>query len=207
MRHAFRCIACGPVLFVVACASGAGEAPRVATPVETSRAPSVTASASSRPTAISKAPTSASTVVTTDGGQVVVRGLDGFANHSHGGPPATLGHCRFQVTNRGKRTATVRVEGVEFLSGHSCDLGPDTVRARPSPKGVSIDDERRAPGGVAVRVTPDTSRDVTVFLSPTVEASSTHCDRFAFRIHLRIDGASVQVVAETHVQREDDPDR
>lgn len=123
--------------------------------------------------------------------------------HSHGGEAAHLSGARFVVHNGNARTANVSVVRVEYLTGHSCDVLPSTVRSRPKIDGLSVGS---APPAARVAIPPGSSTPVTVEFA-SVDAYYTYCDRFAFRVTFDVDGARVQSTAETEVSRVEPPRR
>ena len=128
------------------------------------------------------------------GGPWVVTGLDSTARHTHGGPPALLSSARFQVEHAEDAPVELRVKGVEYLRGHSCDTPPTEVVATPA-----VTDLRAADGAPVEALAPGTSQ-VTVNFEP-VEAYLSHCGRFAFRVTFVAGEQALVAVAETRVMR------
>ena len=119
--------------------------------------------------------------------------------HSHGGEAAHLREARFVVHNGNARTANVSVVRVEYLTGHSCNVLPSTVRSTPKIDGLSVGS---APPAARVAIPPESRTPITVEFAP-VDAYYTYCDRFAFRVTFDVDGTPVQSTAETEVSRVD----
>jgi hypothetical protein len=132
-------------------------------------------------------------------GSLTIEGQTGWAIHTHGGEAARLRTARFSVRNRGKKAATVSVERVSFLTGHTCDEAPAERRSEPTFVGLRSGEKSSTP---ALAVPPRSKVAFTVEFSP-VEAYYSWCDRFAFEVAFRIGDEQVVVVAETEVQRED----
>jgi hypothetical protein len=144
---------------------------------------------------------SASTTAASPDRTFVISGVDGFARHEHGGPPAELGWFKVHVENRGTRERALSVRSLTFLSGHSCDTAPSEVRATLHAAGLFPDDGSLAESTPSLRVAPGASIDVTIGFQPRVTAYYTFCDRFAFRAELSADGELLTVLSETRVTR------
>jgi hypothetical protein len=144
---------------------------------------------------------SASTTATTPDGTLVIRGLDGFARHMHGGPPAELGWFKVHVENRGSRARALAAGSIAFLGGRSCDAAPSEVRATLRAAGLLPDDGSLTESALSLRVAPGARFDVTVSFRPSVPAYYTSCDRFVFRAEFSVDGAPLTVLSETQVTR------
>ncbi len=146
---------------------------------------------------------SASGVASTSDGEFTLRGLDRSVRHTHGGEPARLGHVAVEATNRGRVPRRLRAVAVEFLHGHDCENPPAQIVATPRPSGLLV-----LTGGVQrdstldVAVAAGATVEAEVGFAPAVEAYSTWCDRFAFRVLFRVDGsAPLSVVSEMRVIR------
>jgi hypothetical protein len=125
-----------------------------------------------------------------DGKQVVVAGTTSTLWHEHGGDAAKIGSVVLQVDNPLDRPVAYRVEGLEFLVSHSCEL-PGEVRARPAL--VKAAPRDRLPPGAS-----------TLQLSFAVQgAYQGHCGRFATRVLLRVEGVTRAVTSEYFVGRYD----
>jgi len=57
---------------------------------------------------------------TSANGKVTIEGVASQEFHTHGGPPAQLGHARFAVENRSDGPLELQVLGVEYLRLHGC---------------------------------------------------------------------------------------
>lgn len=129
---------------------------------------------------------------------VVIEGQPGQAIHEHGGPPALLESARFSVRNNLPTSARIEVDEVEFLRGTDCDALPSDVVATPASGGLSK--PGTAPSSV-LTVPAGAETDVIVHFA-AVEAATTSCDRFVFRVHFSVDGTPRISLVETHVERE-----
>jgi hypothetical protein len=147
--------------------------------------------------ALAAVPGGASTTASV--GPLTVTGLDGHARHTHGGPPARLGHARFRVTRTGLGRGRLTVQRIEFLTGHSCEAPPAEVSGTPRFGGLLPEDGSLAESVLSLGVGPGTV-DVMVGFE-AVEAYYSWCDRFAFRVTFDADGEPLTVVAETQVTR------
>lgn len=135
------------------------------------------------------------------GGELVIRGVDGHASHTHGGPPAQLGHVGFVFENRGRQAQRVTVRDIEFLRGSgSCDQAPQQVVSHPKSGGILLDDGTMRESAPQVEIAPGATVAGTVgFVA--VPAYYTWCDRFAFRVVFQIGKTRIGVVSEVHVTR------
>lgn len=147
---------------------------------------------------------SASTRAVTRDGELSISGNDGHAIHTHGGDAAPLGRATFTVKNDSARVRTVTAKQVEFLTGHDCKQPPTKVRSRPKLERVvpeSDHDERPPSLSFAVPAKSEVKLRVSF---ESVQAYTTHCDRFAFRVSFDVDGKeTVAAVAEIKVEREE----
>ncbi len=130
---------------------------------------------------------------------VVIEGQPSYAIHDHGGPPASLSTARFAVRNNLASAGRIEVDEIEYLRGSSCDEQPPRdVASRPQVKGLSVGDGAPA---TSVTVPAGAEVELAVYFSP-VEAATTSCDRFWFRVHFLVAGTPRISLAETHVERE-----
>lgn len=132
--------------------------------------------------------TSAS-AVTIDGKVVTLAGITNRAMHEHGGDAAQIGHMMVAVDNPTGRTLAFTVLGIEWLTDHSCGL-PSEVRALPA---VIRTLPRELPPG----------RSELEIMFDDQGAYQAHCDRFASRAQLRIEGQEIAVTVEHEVTREE----
>ena len=143
----------------------------------------------------------ATTAATAFGGHFEIRGITGHARHTHGGAPALLGYARFAFANRGDRPRKVAVGDIEFLSGsHDCENPPRRVVSHLKAGGILMEDGKQRESALQVELKPGSSVEAVVGFT-TVPAYYVYCDRFAFRVHFRVDGAPVVVTDEVLVTR------
>ncbi len=119
---------------------------------------------------------------------IEIAGLSSYAMHDHGGAAAKLRAARFQVTNRTKVDATLRVKRVEYMVGHSCTEMPTHVSKEPKATNDPI------------VIHSAESREVEISFEP-VEAYYSYCQRFFFRVTFQVGREERQVLAETQVSR------
>ncbi|HEY0132748.1 MAG TPA: hypothetical protein VGB85_01675 [Nannocystis sp.] len=131
-----------------------------------------------------------SSTYTVDGEQVVIAGMSSEHWHVHGGDAAGIGGVTLRVDNPLDRPVAYRVEGLEFLVSYSCEL-PSEVRARPALLQVAPRD-RLPPGSSALQLTFEAQ-----------SAYQGHCERFATRVILSVEGVKRAVTSEHHVGRFD----
>lgn len=123
------------------------------------------------------------------------------AIHTHGGEAAHLSQARFVAKNNTHKRVSFRVTSVEFLTSHRCDVAPSEPRRPVTPLRLS---PASAPqDALFAGVEPLAQVEFTVVFAPAVDAYYTHCNRFAFRIRGSANGTPLEVLSETHVQRED----
>jgi hypothetical protein len=140
------------------------------------------------------------------GGELVIRGQIGHAIHTHGGPPAQLGHVRFVFENHGRQALRVAVSDIEFLRGdHDCEKPPQRVVAHPKSGGILLEDGKMRDSAPQVDLPAGATLSGTVgFVA--VPAYYTYCDRFAFRVFFRVGPGGktrVGVISEVEVSREE----
>ncbi|MEL6346919.1 MAG: hypothetical protein AAFV53_27650 [Myxococcota bacterium] len=154
---------------------------------------------------VAMASPSASTTASSEDSRLTVTGIDGHARHTHGGPPAAIGHARFQIQWRGEQPVRLTVTHVDFLIGHDCEHPPATVSSSPKVGGLILA-EGMVESAKAVTLTPNSDNQLTVGF-PAVSAYYTHCDRFAFRVTFQADDLALTALAETNVMRVEPYDR
>jgi hypothetical protein len=122
-----------------------------------------------------------------DGKQVVLAGLSSRERHEHGGDAAKIGHATFVAHNPHARPLRMRVRGIEFLRDFQCNL-PTEVRARPA---VTPGNPTELPPGRS---------EITIGFTPQA-AYQAHCDRFATRVTLEVEGRRIRATTEHEVMR------
>ncbi len=137
---------------------------------------------------------SLSTETTTPDGEMTLRGLDGSASHTHGGDPAHLSDCRFEVVNRGVRSRIVNADAIEFL-------GPPREAGSLKPRGLLVEGGAQTESAPSITIAAGVTATVILDFAPAVDAYESWNERFAFRVRFRVDGVPLSVVAETHVKR------
>lgn len=118
---------------------------------------------------------------------VIVEGITEHHRHEHGGDAASIGHMTVRIHNPLDRPLSYSVQDVEWLVDHSCGL-PSEVRRRPAVREASP--PKLAPG----------KTDLTISFAAQ-SAYQAHCDRFASRARLRLEGQPVVVTVEHQVTR------
>lgn len=145
--------------------------------------------------------TDATTSATTVRSQFTVRGVTGHARHTHGGPPAQLGHARFVFENRGSKSRWISVLDIEFLQGvKDCDHPPRKVVSHPKPAGILLTDGAQRESAPRVEVKAGATVEAIVGF-PAVPAYYVFCDRFAFLVHFQVDDEKLAVVDEVNITR------
>lgn len=126
------------------------------------------------------------------------------AFHTHGGEEAQVGRFLLSVTNTGSRERRLTLSKLVYLTGHSCDEPPSTVRAHPKPELLVRDDDHDLRPPSTTGVVPPKSEVVFSAQFESVGAYYTHCDRFGLVASFVIDEQeAVLVGVEIRVQRED----
>lgn len=131
---------------------------------------------------------------------VIITPVMGWAAHGHGGPPAKIDRANFTIENHLDAPTRIEVSRVEFVTGHDCKDFPDEVRSTPAAKGIALGD---AAPQLAIELAAGAEVDAEVQIVP-VEATYSHCDRYALRVYFLVDGTPRISVAETQVEREAD---
>jgi hypothetical protein len=150
---------------------------------------------------ISSGWTDATTRATALKGKFEIRGVTGHARHTHGGDAAHLGHARFVFINHDDKPHRVSVVDVEFLRGiKSCDIPPSQVASHPKSGGILLQDGNQRESAPQVEVKAGATVEAMVGFT-SVEAYYVYCDRFAFRVHFRVDGERIAVIDEINVAR------
>ncbi len=175
-------------------------APVIAPPLKSAAAPS----AAPVVAVAAPAPASASTTEKSADGELTIAGQDGFAIHTHGGDAARLGRVTVTVKNDSARVRRLTVKQVEFLTGHDCKAPPTKVTSRPKlERVVDEGDHDERPASLKFALPPKSETKLRVSFA-SVEAYTTHCDRFAFRVSFDVDGSeTLAPVAEVRVEREE----
>ncbi|NUP08962.1 MAG: hypothetical protein HOW73_23175 [Polyangiaceae bacterium] len=119
--------------------------------------------------------------------RVLFEGVTAMHIHEHGGDAAHVSGMQVVVTNPTKRALKVTVTGVEWLSDGSCGAPQPN---NPPPKVSSFDPKVLPPGTTAVNIG----------FEPR-EAYQAHCDIFASRARLQVEGKEVLVTSEQKVTR------
>jgi hypothetical protein len=130
---------------------------------------------------------SSSASLSVAGRRVVLEGITRHHLHEHGGDAARIASMEVRAHNATGRALPVELVGLEWLSDHGCGA-PSPAPAQPASARISPD---RIPSGVStLRISFDAR-----------SAYQGHCDVFASRARLRVDGAEVVVTAEHEVTR------
>lgn len=119
--------------------------------------------------------------------RVVFEGLTQHHMHEHGGDAAQIGSMRVRVFNPSKRSLLVRPTAVDWLTDHGCGTPQES-----SPKPAIT--------GYQPKALPPGTTELTVQFSPR-PAYQAHCDVFASRVHLEVEGRDVSVTGEHEVTR------
>ncbi|MEZ4449797.1 MAG: hypothetical protein R3B09_09965 [Nannocystaceae bacterium] len=144
----------------------------------------------SRPPLVERTSSSAFKVA---GGEVVISGTSTTHWHVHGGDGAKIGDVTLQVYNPLGRPVAYHVEGLEFLVDYGCGL-PAKEEARPALLRAEPPD-RLPPGQSELHLAYEAQ-----------EAYHGHCERFATRARLRVEGVTRAVTSEHGVGRFDPVD-
>jgi hypothetical protein len=143
-----------------------------------------------RPVVYARAPevdrTSASRI-DVGGKEVVLEGITGHHSHMHGGDASTIGRMEVRVHNPLSRALSVQVDAVEWLVDFSCGL-PTAVKTKP-----------KVAGATPATLPPGEST-LEIAFAP-MSAYQAHCDRFASRVKLRVEGQAIAVTVEHEVTR------
>lgn len=131
-----------------------------------------------------------SSVFEVAGQRVVIAGVSDSLWHVHGGEGATIDGVVLQVDNPLDRPVAFKVVGIEFLVDFGCAL-PAKVTARPALR-ESAPRSQLPPGESALKL--GFARQ---------EAYQVHCDRFATRVTLEVEGVTRAVAVEHRVGRFD----
>jgi len=132
-----------------------------------------------------------------------IRGVTGQARHTHGGPPAQLGHASFVLVNRGDRARRVSVVDIEFLQGSKdCDQPPSQIVSHPKSGGILLSDGKQRQSAPEVEVKAGATVEAIVGFT-AVPAYYVYCDRFAFRVYFLVDGEKLAVIDEVNITREE----
>lgn len=127
------------------------------------------------------------TAVKLGGGTVVLEGLPSHHRHEHGGAAASIGHMAVRVRNPLGRSLSYSVLGVEWMTDHDCGL-PRRVVKRPAVRGAAP--KKLPPGKSELDISFDAQG-----------AYMAHCDRFASRARLRVEGKPATITVEHEVMR------
>lgn len=122
-----------------------------------------------------------------DGEPIRFAGTTQHHIHEHGGDAARIYGMEIDIDNPLDRPLRYRVVGIEQLVDYSCGL-PNEVRGRPSLREATP--ATIAPG-----------RSTLSLLFEPQEAYQSHCDRFATRVRLKVEGEAVAVTSEHQVTR------
>jgi hypothetical protein len=126
-----------------------------------------------------------------------ITALETRARHTHGGPPAPLGHARFELTNEGSTPVAVRPTAALFVRTiKDCDEPPSEPVERLVPAGLFPEDDRWTESRPALVVEPGETVRVIVGW-PAVDAYYVYCDRFGFRVTFELEVAGAIVEART----------
>ena len=132
-----------------------------------------------------------------------IHGVTGQAMHTHGGPPAQLGHASFIFANRGDQARHVSVVDIEFLQGSKdCDHPPSKIVSHPKSGGILLSDGKQRQSAPEVEVKAGATVEATVGFT-AVLAYYAYCDRFAFRVYFHVDGEKLAVIDEVNITREE----
>ncbi len=107
--------------------------------------------------------------------------------HVHGGDAARIGSMRVRVFNQTARTLPVTVTAVEWQTDHSCGK---PAAAKPGPRVTGYAPKSLAPG----------MSELAIEFGGQ-QAYQAHCDVFASRATLTVEGHTVSVVSEHEVGR------
>jgi len=118
---------------------------------------------------------------------VILEGTTSHHRHMHGGAAAGIGFMSVQVYNPTGRALNYSVHGVEWLVDHSCGLPTEVVR-RPTVEEATP--RTLPPGESELEISFDEQG-----------AYMAHCDRFASRVSLRVEGKPTTVTVEHEVVR------
>lgn len=122
------------------------------------------------------------------GGQrVVFEALTERHWHVHGGDAARIRSMHVRVFNGTARSLPVKVTAVEWQTDHSCG---QPVAAKPGPKVSGYEPRSLAPGMSELAIEFDGQ-----------QAYQAHCDVFASRATMTVEGHTVSVVSEHEVGR------
>ncbi len=119
--------------------------------------------------------------------RVVLEGITQRHMHEHGGKAATIGSMQIRVHNGTNRTVKVKALGAAFLSDGSCGV--------PKESGPPV-----AVTGLEPTALPPGASELQVRFSAS-PAYQVHCDMFASRAKLQIEGTTVEVTSEHEVTR------
>ncbi len=130
---------------------------------------------------------STAAAITVAGQRVVFEGVTRHHWHVHGGEAARVGGMQVRVFNATKRALPVKVTGVEWQTDHSCGK---PVAAKKQPAVTGFEPKSLPPGTSVLSVSFDERG-----------AYQAHCDVFASRATLTVEGQAVSVVSEHAVGR------
>jgi hypothetical protein len=119
--------------------------------------------------------------------RVVLEGITRRHLHEHGGKAATIGSMQIRVSNGTRRSLKVKALAAAFLSDGSCGV--------PKEGGPAI-----AVTGLEPKELPPGESELDVQFSPS-SAYQAHCDLFASRAQLQIEGKTIEVTSEHEVTR------
>ena len=122
------------------------------------------------------------------GRTLVLEGVPSHHRHEHGGAAASIGHMGVRVHNPLDRAVSYSVLGVEWMTDHSCGL-PRNVVKRPR-VGATTPAKKLPPGESELGISFERQG-----------AYMAHCDRFASRAKLRVEGKLVTITVEHEVMR------
>lgn len=121
------------------------------------------------------------------GARVVLEGMTRHHLHEHGGQAAQIASMQVRVHNGSQRKLAVKALAVEWLTDSSCGVPKP---ASPPPAVTGVEPSELPPGvsELSIRFTPR-------------NAYQAHCDVFASRARLQVDGKDVVVTGEHEVTR------
>jgi hypothetical protein len=124
---------------------------------------------------------------------VVFEALTAQHWHVHGGDAARIGSMQVRVFNQTKRSLPVKVTAVDWQTDHSCGR---PAAAKPGPAVTGYEPKSLSPG----------TSELTIHFDGRA-AYQAHCDMFASRATLEVEGHRVSVVSEHEVGRFEPLDR
>lgn len=132
---------------------------------------------------------STSAELSSGGKRVVFEGVTREHIHTHGGDAAKIGRMEVRVFNASGRSLNVKALRVEWLTDYGCGV--------PRPSGPPLAVQGYEPQVLA----PGTQKLSVRFAQQ--DAYQAHCDVFASRVHLEVDGRPIVVTSEHRVTREE----